>query len=114
MRRHRPPLRLDGRSAPRPGRQTVSRASLNHVWPLTADHGTIGCQTTADGDAASLFITSTGKTYALNPIADHAGCPTIKPLRNGTSIGALRDLALGLCTTQSVTRTLTARCERGV
>jgi hypothetical protein len=77
--------------------QAISRANLVHLWPLRIDHGTIACHL-RHGDADALFITPTGKRYALNDQADHDGYPSIDPLlHDGAHLGAIRSLALRLC-----------------
>jgi hypothetical protein len=92
---------FDSSVAPLPdahgNRQPISQANLNHLWPLTVDHGTLTCRVDEAGDAEALFVTADDTSYALNTAAQDAGFPHIDPLRNGTALGAMRSLALKLC-----------------
>ncbi|MGH9129452.1 MAG: DUF2511 domain-containing protein [Acidimicrobiales bacterium] len=83
--------------APRNGnQQAISRANLNHLWPFTVNNGTITCRLGPQG-ADAIFIAPDGKAYALNSRASQDGYPSLGHLRNGTSLGAIRSLALALC-----------------
>lgn len=74
--------------------QAISRTNLAHLWPLTAEAGTLTCRNRQD----ALFVAPDGRAYALNDQAGHDGYHSIDKISdNGKPLGAIRSLALGLC-----------------
>jgi|GEM_PF-613152 len=81
------------------GQQLIWKEDLSRIWPLTVPDGTIECRQTAQ----AVFTAPDDTTYALNDRAQHAGYPSIDPLRaknadgDKISLGALRSKAMSLC-----------------
>ncbi|HTU15936.1 MAG TPA: DUF2511 domain-containing protein [Solirubrobacterales bacterium] len=79
---------------------SISQSDLGKKWPLTVDHGTLGC----DGMGV-LFEAPDGTTYGLNGTAQTMGYPGIDPIWKPDplgyglkiNIGALMDRGLELC-----------------
>lgn len=76
--------------------QQVTAEQFGHSWPLTVDHGHVGCALNAAGDPVLSFTAPDGTVYALNPLEEDRDNEDIGELATG-SIGPLRTLAFAVC-----------------
>jgi Protein of unknown function (DUF2511). len=76
--------------------QEVTAEQFGHSWPLTVDHGQIGCTLNAADDPVLTFTTPDGTVYALNALEENRDNEDIRELATG-SIGPLRTFAFAVC-----------------
>ncbi|WP_454114974.1 hypothetical protein [Microbacterium lacticum] len=76
--------------------QEVTADQFGHSWPLTIDHGWVGCELNEDGDPVLNFTDLDGTVYALNALEENRGNADIGELATG-SIGPLRTFAFAVC-----------------
>ncbi len=76
--------------------QEVTAEQFGHSWPLTVDHGQVGCDLNAAGDPVLTFTDPDGTVYALNALEENAGNADIGDIATG-SVGPLRTFAFTVC-----------------
>lgn len=76
--------------------QEVTAEQFGHSWPLTVDHGQVGCDLNAAGDPVLTFTDPDGTVYALNALEENAGNADIGDIATG-SVGPLRTFAFIVC-----------------